>query len=408
MNILVVSQYYYPEPFRINEICEELVRRGHRVTVLTANPNYPDGELYDGYQNVDSREEINGVTVYRCKCRPRYKGAVNLGLNYVDFVIQANRKIMRLDDNFDCVYVYQLSPVTSCLPAIRYKKKKKIPMFLYCLDVWPESLKGTSLEKEPVFSFFKWLSKSIYCAADAIAVSTPSFTDYLAYLCSLDPTTIEYFPQHSISVDNQIKSIGKEYEPDSYFHFLFAGNIGEAQNLESVIRAFKHSKYLENIKFHIVGSGSHYQNCKDLVEELSMSDVVIFHGRHPKSEMAEFYIMADVCLVSLKEEGVVGNTIPGKVQEYMSAGKSILAYMNGDTRQLLNEAKCGYSVAAGDEIELTKKIDYIFENRFWLKDMGNNAQQYFEENFTLDKYVDRVESLLVELGRDEPYENSIN
>ena len=141
MNILVVSQYYYPEPFRVNEICEELVRRGNKVTVLTANPNYPDGEIYDGYQNKNLKEVINGVTVYRCKCRPRYNGAINLALNYVDFVRQANKKIEKINEAFDCIYAYQLSPVTSCLPAIKLKKRKNIPLFLYCLDVWPESLR---------------------------------------------------------------------------------------------------------------------------------------------------------------------------------------------------------------------------------------------------------------------------
>ena len=123
MNILVVSQYYYPEPFRVNEICEELVRRNNKVTVLTTNPNYPDGEIYDGYKDKKLIEVINGVTVYRCKCRPRHKGAFNLALNYVDFVRQANKEIMNINDTFDCIYVYQLSPITSCLPALKLKKK---------------------------------------------------------------------------------------------------------------------------------------------------------------------------------------------------------------------------------------------------------------------------------------------
>ena len=161
MNILVVSQYYYPEPFRINEICEELVRRNHKVTVLTCNPNYPDGEMYDGYKNVNSKEIIDNVIVYRCKCRPRHKGAFNLGLNYIDFVRQANKFISSIDEYFDCIYVYQLSPITSCLPAIKLKKKNKIPILLYCLDLWPESLKGTALGNAMGMLMFGALSKYI-------------------------------------------------------------------------------------------------------------------------------------------------------------------------------------------------------------------------------------------------------
>ena len=145
MKILVISQYYYPEPFRINEICEELVRRGHAVKVLTMNPNYPDGEFYLGYSNVFSKEMINGVEVLRCKAQPRHKGNISLARNYLSFVRYASKLIKKLSCEFDCIYIYQLSPITSCIPAIRYKKKYGITIFLYCLDIWPESMKGSAI-----------------------------------------------------------------------------------------------------------------------------------------------------------------------------------------------------------------------------------------------------------------------
>ena len=172
MNILVVSQYYYPEPFRLNEICEELVKRNHNITVLTSNPNYPDGEIFNGYQNINSKEMINGVVVYRCKCRPRHKGSINLALNYIDFVRKATKIISTIDEDFDCIYIYQLSPITSCMPAFKLKKERKLPIFLYCLDVWPESLRGSILGREPFFSLIGQLSKWIYCNAEKIAVSS--------------------------------------------------------------------------------------------------------------------------------------------------------------------------------------------------------------------------------------------
>ena len=393
MNILVVSQYYYPEPFRINEICEELVKRGHGVTVLTANPNYPDGEIYAGYQNVDNREEINGVTVYRCKCRPRHKGAFNLGLNYIDFVIQANKKIMKLDDDFDCVYVYQLSPVTSCLPAIRYKKKKKIPMFLYCLVAWPESLKGTALGNPLGLKVFGGISKYIYKSADKLAVTSPTFRRYLSTLFCIKETEIDYMPQHAAKVDwqNVMPAVEKD---NNKINFVFMGNIGEAQNLECLLQALALIKDRSNILFHIVGSGSYYEKNVKLAEKLKVEDNVIFYGRHSKSDMPKFYALADVCYVSLKDEGIVGSTIPGKVQEYMSAGKPILACMNGDTKNVLQDADCGICVPAEDDKQLADAIIMMTGNSVNLALLGENSKRYYEKHFTIASHVDQLERLI--------------
>lgn len=400
MNILVVSQYYYPEPFRINEICEELVRRGHAVTVLTANPNYPDGEIYDGYSNDDIREELHGVVIYRCKCRPRYKGAVNLGKNYIDFIIKANKRIVQMKEKYDCIYAYQLSPVTSCLPAIKYKNKYKIPMLLYCLDVWPESLRGTALENPLGLKLLGILSKYIYSSASKIAVTSPLFAKYLSNLCDIPESDIEYIPQHSINIYEQVDKADLS-DDRVYVNFMFAGNIGEAQNLESVIQAIGKLKSKEKLRLHVIGSGSHSQNCIDIANRLGLSDVVLFYGRHPKSEMPSFYAKADVCIVSLKDEGIVGNTIPGKVQEYMSAGKAILAYMNGDIKGLIEDAKCGICVPAEDENGLIKAMESIIEKKDLLGNMGTNARLYYQMNYTLDKHVDRLEELLLKLSRGE-------
>lgn len=393
MNILVVSQYYYPEPFRINEICEELVKRGHEVTVLTANPNYPDGEIYDGYDNVDYKEKINGVTVYRCKCRPRHKGAVNLGLNYIDFVIQANKIIMKLDDSFDCIYAYQLSPVTSCLPAIKYKKKKRIPMFLYCLDVWPESLRGSALGNPIGLKVFGWISKYIYKSADKIAVTSPAFRKYISLLCDIDEEKISYIPQHSalVNCNNVEPAVLKDVKKTN---FVFMGNIGESQNIECLLQALSHIKDRSKILFHIVGSGSRFEACKELAKKLKVEDAVAFYGRYPKSDMPKFYALADVCYVSLKNEGVVGSTIPGKVQEYMSAGKPILACMNGDTKTVLENAECGICVPAEDDKQLADAIVKMTENSVNIYLLGENSKRYYRDNFTIASHVDQLEKLI--------------
>ena len=400
MRILVVSQYYYPEPFRINEICEELVRRGHEVTVLTANPNYPDGEIYEGYSNNDHEEAINGVKVIRCKCRPRHKGAKNLALNYISFVIHANKEIEQINCEYDCVYVYQLSPVTSCIPAIKFKKQHHIPLFLYCLDIWPESLKGTVLAKRPFFQVMKYISKKIYMSADKIAVTSPTFISYLSDNFGIKAEKIKFVPQHSSEISwSDSDFVNQKYKNSHVTNFIFMGNIGEAQNLECLIKAISFIKDRRKFLIHIVGSGSHYNKCVNLTNELGVSDTVIFHGRHPKSDMFKFYLLADVCYVSLKDEGVVGCTIPGKVQEYMSVGKPILACMNGDTSEIINNAECGVCVPADDAIQLSRAIVAMSNHKVDLKKMGQNARKYYCENYTIISHVDRIELLMGELVR---------
>lgn len=397
MNILVVSQYYYPEPFRINEICEELVHRSNKVTVLTTNPNYPDGEIYDGYKNEKSKEEINGVTVYRCKCRPRYKGAVNLGLNYIDFVRQATKEITKMKEPFDCIYVYQLSPISSCLPAIKLKKKKNIPIFLYCLDVWPESLRGSALGNPIGMKIFGALSRYIYKSADKLAVTSPTFSEYISDLCNINSHLIQYIPQHSAEI--KLDECNTDNKDSKVVDFLFMGNIGEAQNIECLLKAVARIEDRRKFRIHIVGSGSHYENCLILAERLKIKDTVIFYGRHPKSEMPKFYSLADVCYVSLRDEGVVGSTIPGKVQEYMSAEKPILACINGDTAEVIESAECGICVPAGDEDRLISAITQMTGPEVNLKLMGKNAGKYFKENYTLSVHVNELERALGELQR---------
>lgn len=392
MNILVVSQYYYPEPFRINEICEELVKRNNKVTVLTTNPNYPDGEIYDGYEDKKSIEEINEVTVYRCKSRPRHKGALNLALNYIDFAKQANKEIMNIHDTFDCIYVYQLSPITSCLPALKLKKKKNIPLFLYCLDVWPESLKGTALGNPISMKIFGALSRYIYKSANKIAVTSPTFKKYISELCSIDINSIQFLPQHSEEITvNHCKTDNVD---SKIVNFVFMGNIGEAQNIECLLYSVAQIEDRSKFKFHIVGSGSHYEKCLELTEKLKIKDTVIFYGRHPKSEMPKFYALADVCYVSLRDEGVVGSTIPGKVQEYMSAEKPILACLNGDAAYVIKTAECGICVPAGDENQLISAIEQMISSDVDLELMGKNSGKYFKENYKLSVHVNELERTL--------------
>lgn len=389
MKILVVSQYYYPEPFRIHEICEELVLRGHNVTVLTGNPNYPDGEIYAGYENKDVDELINGVRVIRCVLRPRHKGIMNLAFNYLSFLVSAMRRIKKFKNEFDVVYAYQLSPITSCQPAVYFAEKYNIPLLMYCLDIWPESIVGQVSEKKLIFKVVRNISAKIYNACDRILVTSPSFINYLERTCNVEHCRLRYVPQHADDVLPMIKNI-----EHNGLNFVFMGNVGLSQNLECFVKACALIENRSGFKLHIVGSGACLDEIKKLAKDLKVEDCIIFHGRKPKSEMPKYYGIADVCLVSLRDEGAVSLTIPGKVQEYMSAGKPILAPIPGDTEFVIKDARCGRALKNDDIDGIATTIKEWVENPSVLQEMGRHSRRYYEEYFTREKHVDVLEQEL--------------
>lgn len=394
MKILVVSQYYYPEQFRINEICAELVSRGNEVTVMTGLPNYPDGVIFEGYEKKFD-DEKDGVHIVRCRVRPRKTGTLNLGLNYVSFMVNACRTIKRLKTDFDIVIVYQLSPILMAIPAIQYKKKYKIPLYIYCLDIWPESIRdvfksNTSL----LYRFVKKISARIYQKADFIGVTSKPFVSYLESICGVDLNKLHYLPQHA---EDMMQLGNLTTINNNIVDFVFMGNVGHAQDLKNVVRAVKMVDTDKLFKVHIVGTGSEIHNLKEMVSTLGIEDKFVFHGRHSISEMPRFYRLADVCLLTLIKESNIAMTIPGKLQGYMSAAKPILAAVNGASAELIETSECGIRVPAGNAESLAKAITYFVENIESCEKYSINARRYFEEYFSIEKFIDSLMQYLNQL-----------
>ena len=268
MKILVICQYYYPEPFRITDICEELVKRGHQVHVITGYPNYPEGILYDGYgrgKHID--EGINGVNIHRCFTIPRGRGVVKRFLNYYSFVFSSVKYIISgkckpLDGTkFDVVFCNQLSPVMMGEAAIAYKKKYKIPSIMYCLDLWPESLVAGGIERNSkIFCLFRHISKRIYRSMNCIMVTSRLFSEYLNEQFGIDDEKIKYLPQYAEGIFEHLPPKNET----GIFDFMFAGNIGEIQSVDTIIKAAELLKD-EPVRFHIVGSGSDIERLKEII-----------------------------------------------------------------------------------------------------------------------------------------------
>ncbi len=393
MKILVICQYYYPEPFRIPDICEELVRKGHEVTVVTDVPNYPEGIVYKGYEKCSNiNENHNGVEIHRCFTIPRKTGIIHRFLNYYSFSFSSNRFVKKLSDDFDVVFINQLSPVMMAKAGLTYAKKNKKPVLLYCLDLWPESLiaggvKRTSL----IYKYFFYVSKRIYKRVDKILVTSRMFSDYMQTNFGINKDKISHLPQYAENLFDNVPDIKKA--DDSEYNFVFAGNLGAIQSIDTIIEAALLLKNSEHkINWHIVGSGSDLERLKQLSESKKL-DNVIFHGRKPLQEMPVFYAKADAMLITLKNDPIINLTLPGKLQSYMAAGKPVIGAIGGETKKVIDEAKCGFCSDAESAQQLADNV-LKFISSDQKEQFGINARTYYENNFTEDKFIDNLLSEL--------------
>jgi glycosyltransferase involved in cell wall biosynthesis len=384
MKLVVVCQYFYPEQFKVNDICFELVKRGYDVTVLTGLPNYPSGIIPKDYRWFKRRhEDINGVRVIRSSLVARGQGKLRLVLNYLSFAVCASVKALFLKKDFDLILVYQLSPVTMALPALLLKKLTGKPVLLYCQDLWPESIVAAGLKTEGfIYMTLLELSRYIYKRADKLAISSKLFAKYFKEVIGINGD-IQYLPVYAESLFENIK---KKCTETNIINLVFAGNIGEMQSVETIIHAANELKDVDMLKWHIVGDGSNRAICEIMVKELGLSNVV-FYGQRPIDAMPEFYSMADAFLVTLKANKEISYTLPNKVQSYMAAGKPIFGAIDGETRLVIEEAGAGLCCNAEDYIALAEIIRGFAFNTEKHNVMGENALKYYQEHFGKKKFM---------------------
>ena len=393
MKILVICQHYHPEPFRITDICEEWIKLGHEVTVVTGKPNYPMGKIYDGYKGKEKRDEIvNGVKIHRCFVVPRKKGIIYRFLNYYSYALSAKRYVNKIKEKFDVVFVNQLSPVMMVAPALTYKKKYGAQVVLYCLDLWPESLVAGGIKRDSfLYRHYHKVSAKIYRGVDKIAITSKLFKKYFLEQFGITEDKITYLPQYAESVfDCELC----QKESNGQIDLLFAGNIGNAQSVETIVRAAADTKDIQDLYWHIVGDGIALEKCQALAHKLQVKNI-IFHGRKPLEEMPIFYQKADAMLVTLMKDDVLSLTLPGKVQTYMSAGKMVLAAADGEISRLLSEVDCGLCVGAEDFeglARIAREFYTLKEER--RKEYGKNAKQFYETYFAKSIFFEKVDELL--------------
>ncbi len=400
MKILVVCQYYKPEPFRISDICEELVRRGHEVTVLTGVPNYPMGRIYEGYRHGEHRREtVQGVEVRRCFTIGRRRGAIWRFLNYYSFAISSKCAAARpgfgpvSGGDFDVVLVNQLSPVMMAKAGVKYAKKHGVPLVMYCLDLWPESLCTGGIRKESfVYNVFHKVSGRLYRACDRILMTSQGFEKYLIEEFGIAPERLGYLPQYAEELFSSGETAPRN---DGEINLVFAGNIGAAQRVDLIIRAAAILKD-ERVHWHIVGDGSELEACRKLASELG-AESVTFHGRHPVEEMPKFYGMADAMLLTLDDDEVISYTLPGKIQSYMAAGKPVIGSANGETPRVIADAACGICAPAGSAEALAEAVQSFASMTVdQRREMAQNSASYYAAHFRREIFMDKLETELME------------
>ena len=402
MNILIVSQYFWPENFLINDVAKELVQRGHNVTVLTGLPNYPHGKIYKDF--IDRRadyQHYKGADIIRVPLVPRGKGTWRLALNYLSFALFSCvfGPWMLRKKRIDVIFTYQLSPVTIGLTAILMGRIKRAPVVFWVLDLWPETLSAVGIIKlDWMLSLVGQLVRFIYQRCTLVLGQSQGFLKSMANYTS-NVEKLRYFP--SWAEDGFGKSVSQLAPEipirDGVFNVVFAGNVGEAQDFPAIVRAAHILKDNERIRWVVIGDGSMMNWLRNEVFKMGLDNNFLILGRFPLERMPSFYAHAGALLVSLKKDPIFSMTIPGKVQSYLMVGMPILALLDGEGARVISEANAGYVQSSGNSRGLAESV--LMMSKLSTKDrkqFGSNGRTYAQREFSRTVAMKRLETLFQE------------
>ncbi|MDA9983883.1 glycosyltransferase family 4 protein [Porticoccaceae bacterium] len=398
--VLVVTQYFWPEEFRVNELVKKLVSSGCDVVVVTGRPNYPDGVIYEDFITAPHKyNEYFGASIHRVNNSPRGKNKLTLFLNYISFAFFASIYLLRNfgDKRYDSIIAVQVSPVFSVIPALIYGKYHKVKVTTWVMDLWPDILSALNLvSNRLVIRLLTFVSSWIYRLSDSLLISSEGFRVRLRELGVAD-NSIYYFPQwvEDVMDTPDIHSTQKYREIEDllnvYSHLkkiVFTGNIGECQDFPSVLKAIEILKHRNDFVILIVGSGREENHVRRLVADNGLENHVKLLGRFPVEYMSSFYDVADALLLPLAKDPLFEITVPGKTQNYLYAGRPIIGFLDGEGASVLRRSNSAFVCDAGNSIELAKAIEKVCDSsHIELNELGLAARRYAEENFLSEKVM---------------------
>lgn len=395
MKILIVSQYFYPESFRINDIATEWVKRGYDVTVLTGIPNYPMGKFFPGYSWTKKRTETwNGIKIIRIPLIARGHSSIGMVLNYYSFVVSGwfwNR-FNKVDA--DLVFSFETSPMTQVKVGCGYAKKHKIPHFLYVQDLWPENVETvTGIHNRLIIGPIDRMVDKIYKQVDKIFVTSPSFVNAVVNRNKpVDPSKVFYWPQYAEEFYKPSEKTNFDGIPtDNSFKIAFTGNIGTAQGLDILPKTAKLMKD-DNVRFVIVGDGRYQSEFEKHLDEYDVRDKFVLLPRVQSTLIPDILGSCDVGFISFNKTPLWEMTIPAKLQSYMACGKPIIASASGETKRIIEEAECGICTEIGNAKALADGIRRIMT--LDKSELGKNARAYFESHFVKKNLMDDMDEYL--------------
>lgn len=406
MRILVVSQYFWPESFRINDLVAELSARGHEITVLTGLPNYPEGEVYPEFRADPARfARYQGARVVRVPMLSRGRSRSRLVLNYASFALAgALLGPLRLhDQKWDAIFVFQTSPITAALPALLLRKLKDTPVLMWVLDLWPESLSAVGAVRSPkILDAVGQLVSFTYRRCDLILAQSKAFFSNIERWAG-DTSRVRYFPGWAEAVFHEGVSVdvAPELLPwQGRFKVLFAGNIGEAQDFPAILDAAERLRDREDIQWIVLGDGRAAPALKEQIGRRGLGERVHLLGRFPLERMPSFFAGADALLVSLKADPTFASTIPGKVQSYLAAGVPLLGMLDGEGARVIEESGAGLAAPAGDGRALAERVQALARmSPTERAQMGARGRAYCAREFDRKVLIDRLEGWLRDLKR---------
>ena len=402
MRILIITQYFWPENFRINDLAKGLKEDGNDVTVLTGIPNYPGGRFFPGYglfRNL--RQDYSGAKVLRIPVIPRGKGGIlRLLLSYFSFTISAIfLSVFLCRGKFDIIF-FSLSPVAEGLPAVLLKKLKGAFLIFWVVDLWPDSLTATNAVHSPFI--LRWVDKLvrlIYKQCDSVLVSSEGFISSISAK-GVDSGKIVFFPNWAEDIYRPVKlkdaklPLALEELPQG-FKLMFAGNIGAAQDFQTILTSFEMLKNHKDIHLLVLGKGRMYGWVKEQVKARNLARQVHLLGAYPSETMPDFFSVADAMLVTLRKASIFSMTIPSKLQSYLACGKPIIGALGAEGSRLIGASKSGIACPSGEPEALSRSILEMYQvTPLEREEMGRNAREYYEKNFDREMSIDNFNSLI--------------
>lgn len=396
--VLLVTQYFYPENFKSNELAFELVKRGYEVDALVGIPNYPEGKYFKGYGIFKKRHEVvNGVNVYRCFQTPRGKGSWRLPVNYFSFVLfGCLRVLFHLTwKHYDCIIGHEPSPIFQAYPALLLRKIKKIPFYYWIMDLWPDAMmSGGGVKNKKILNFVDKLVKGIYNQSDKILITSKPFRRAINEKGDYDKKIV-YYPNWSVDMGLDKSKVSIPSLPEG-FKIMIAGNLGSAQCLDKVAEVMMELKELKDVKWVFVGDGSKKAWLDEFIKENGLEENAVTVGRFPADTMPLFFAQANAMLCTLKGGfRHLEMVVPARLQSYMSAGRPVLAMLGEGGAEIIEESGCGYVVPAGDSKALAQVIrEKVLTDKEGFEAMGAKGRKYYEENYTLDMCIDNLVGII--------------